>query len=349
MKPFVSLFAATAAAAASCVVVEGVHPFARSSFGIRNALQVFSALGSTGTQEPSVSTLAQPSPQYGRISATEYKLTPEQIESFRNDGCITLLNVLTPAEVDDLEVVFDKFLSREIPVPGHDFCDMSKPFDTPFEEWSIVNCMLPTQYYPPWQGNIYEQITSNIAAQLFPANVMVKDYDQLLNKRPAKTDAVFAWHQDMGYWPSPKALGGVNDTSTCTFSLAVDDSDPENGCLRYVVGSGVSKTLRPHVPLGESRDDAHALTIAIGDEEEVRLAPCPRGSITVHDEYVVHGSGGNTCQDRQRRTYVVAYRGKETVDAERKIGFTHSHNTEVNWDTFDDDESHRVGKDKADD
>lgn len=148
----------------------------------------------------------------------------------------------------------------------------------------------------------------------------------------------------MGYWPGSKALG-VDRTDTCTFSLAVDDSDEENGCLRYVVGSGKSKTLRKHAPLvGGSRDEGHALTIEVGEDEIVRLAPAKRGSITIHDEWVVHGSSGNTCADRQRRTYVLAYRAGEIVRAEREIGFTHSHNDDVNWDTFDDGEAHRVAK-----
>ena len=73
----------------------------------------------------------------------------------------------------------------------------------------------------------------------------------------------------------------------------------------------------------------------------VKLAPCKRGSITVHDEWVVHGSAGNRCPDRQRRTYVLAYRPKAVVEAERKLGFTHSHNDTVNWDTFDDGEERK--------
>lgn len=92
-----------------------------------------------------------------------------------------------------------------------------------------------------------------------------------------------------------------------------------------------------------SRDEGHALTVEVGSDELIRLAPVKRGSITIHDEYVVHGSSGNTCKDRQRRTYVLAYRAKEIVEAERRIGFTHSHNDQVNWDTFQDGESHRVG------
>lgn len=220
-------------------------------------------------------------------------------------------------------------------MPGKDFCDMSKPFGIAFEEWSIVNCMLPTRYHPQFQNNIFERITSKIVRQLHPHIEMTKDYDQLLNKRPGKNDAIFAWHQDMGYWPSAKVLG-VEETATCTFSLAIDDSSEENGCLRYIPGSQKEKQLRQHAPLANSRDEGHALKLEIneGKGDTIKLAPCKRGSITVHDEWVIHGSSGNSSY-RQRRTYVLAYRPKSVVEAERRLGFDHSHNTEVNWDTFD--------------
>lgn len=171
----------------------------------------------------------------------------------------------------------------------------------------------------------------------------MNDYDQLLNKRPGKSDAVFAWHQDMAYWPGPAALG-VETTDTSTFSLAIDDSDKVNGCLRYVVGSGVSRIIRPHKPLaGNSREGSHALCAQVDElQEKIPLAPAKRGSLTIHNEYVVHGSGGNDSPDRQRRTYVVAYRTGDVVQAERAIGFTYSHNDEANWDTFKDGESHHV-------
>ncbi|KAL7468929.1 hypothetical protein ACHAXS_009168 [Conticribra weissflogii] len=283
------------------------------------------------------STPAKAEEKYGRTSPITYKLTPTQIQTFHSTGLVTLPSVLTPAEVTEQIIpTFDRFLHRVIPVPGKDFCDMSKPFSTPFEEWSIVNCMLPTRYHPPFQNNIFEILTRDIARQLHPELDMVKDYDQLLNKRPGKRDAEFAWHQDMGYWPSPKVLG-VEETATCTFSLAVDDSLEENGCLRYVPGSGREKKLREHKPLSGSRDEGHALVLDVDESkgDVVELAICRQGSVTVHDEWVVHGSGGNRCEDRQRRTYVLAYRPRAVVEAERRLGFTHSHNDEVKWDTFE--------------
>jgi len=60
--------------------------------------------------------------------------------------------------------------------------------------------------------------------------------------------------------------------------------------------------------------------------------PLPRGSITVHNERIVHGSAGNQ-SDGWRRTYVIAHRSRQTVAYERSIGFTHSHNDTINWQT----------------
>ena len=80
---------------------------------------------------------------------------------------MTIPDMLMADEVAALEAIFDRFVSGEIAVPGKDFCDMSKPFDTPYDQWSIVNCMLPSTYYPPLQGNPYERLTESMARQLF--------------------------------------------------------------------------------------------------------------------------------------------------------------------------------------
>ena len=224
-------------------------------------------------------------------------------------------------------------------IQGKDFCDMSKPYDTPREEYSVINAMLPRKYYPELQNNIYERVAQSIANQLFGNLTMVIDYDQLLDKMPGAEDAVFAWHQDMAYWPPPSM---TPDTTTVTFSLALDTTTIQNGCIKYIPGSGVSKQLKNHQPLGKDRDEAHAIRIHVDEtKEEVAYAQVPRGSASIHDEYVVHGSGGNL-SNGPRRTYVIAFRTQETVARERAAGFTHSHNDKVNWDVFNNwDKEHK--------
>ena len=57
----------------------------------------------------------------------------------------------------------------------------------------------------------------------------------------------------------------------------------------------------------------------------MRPVEIARGDITVHNEGVLHGSGGNR-SGNYRRAYIVAFRTQSTVAAERDRGFTHSHN-----------------------
>ena len=201
------------------------------------------------------------------------------------------------------------------------------------DNWNIVNAMLPRKYHPPLQGNIYEQRAASAAAQLFPDVKMVYDYDQLLNKRPGKAGAIFAWHQDMAYWPG-RSL--TPDTRTVTFSLAVDATTVPNGALKFWPKSGLAGKLHPHKPVAGSREDAHAIAVEVDEarcEPPIETLCVGRGDVTIHDEWVVHGSGGNFTEGT-RRTYVFAMRTEDTVKRERAAGFTHSHNDAVNWDSF---------------
>jgi phytanoyl-CoA hydroxylase len=253
-----------------------------------------------------------------RINGDDYRVTDEEREHFRDCGFVHLRGLLTDDEISELEVVYDRFLRREIEVPGKDYCDMAGDYGRNPDDFSIINVMLPRRYFPRWQGNVFERRAASVARQLC-GDGMTIDYDQLLAKQPHKEDAVFAWHQDMAYWPD------TPDTRTATLWLAIDDSTVENGCMRFVPGSVTEPTLRPHVPQFGDRGTSHALGTELSPHDVVVDVPISRGDVTVHNERVLHGSGGNSTSGF-RRAYVLAFRPLETVAIERELGFTHSHN-----------------------
>ena len=260
-----------------------------------------------------------------------YLLNPDQIAAYGRDGYLVLPQVLTEAELAPLELVFERFIRGEVSGMGRDFCDMSGPYGRAFEDFNLINAVLPRVYEPALVGNIFERRATSIARQLIGQDAVL-DYDQFLAKRPRRPGAVFAWHQDLGYWPS-----GTPDTRTVTCSLALDDANVDNGCLRVVPGSHAEPTLRSHRPSAwstspELRAEAHTLTVELGESDAIVPLPVRRGSITVHNERIVHGSSGNQT-DGWRRTYVIAHRSRQTVAYERSIGFTHSHNDTINWQT----------------
>lgn len=255
-----------------------------------------------------------------RRDGPRYHVSEEEHERFRREGYVHLRGVLSDAELAEIAAVYERFLKREIRVPGKDLCDMSGDYTRAFEQYSIVNVMLPRRYYPPWQGNVYERRAASIAEQLHGPG-MELDYDQLLAKRPQKSDAVFEWHQDQAYWPV------LPDPRTATCWLAIDDSTLANGCMRFVPGSHLGP-IRPHRPLKGDRGESHTLLTDVDPaHDEVRPVPIRRGDVTVHNERVIHGSGGNST-DGWRRAYVVAFRARATIAEERRLGFTHSHNDE---------------------
>lgn len=267
-----------------------------------------------------------------RRSGNQYKITTEEVEQFNEKGYLILNEFLTEDEMSFLDPWFEHFVQGKEPNMAKDFCDMSQPYGTPYEEFRLVNAMLPSKYRPELANNIYHQVAQSVADQLYPKTA-VMDYEQFLAKKPQKEAAEFAMHQDLGYWPK------TENTWTATFSLALSDSDLENGCLQVCPGTNKEPELRQHKPKeysesgdGEvNRDESHTLVIESKPTDEVVYLPVKRGSVTIHDERIVHGSGGNT-SDEWRKTYVMAFRDSQTVEQERAMGFTHSHNDEVNWE-----------------
>ncbi len=257
----------------------------------------------------------------------DYLLRPEEIAQFHRDGYVTLRGVMSEADLAPIEPEFERFITGGVPRMGRDFCDMSGPYGHRFEDFSLINAVLPRRYEPGLRGNLFERRTASVARQLIGETATL-DYDQFLAKRSAKPDAIFTWHQDLGYWPT-----GTPDPLTATCSLALDDADEENGCLQVVPGSQKG-VLRPHRPLhGDDRNASHILSVELTADDPVATLPLRRGDMTVHDEMIIHGSGGNRSADRWRRTYIVAYRTAACVAHERAIGFTHSHNDEISWET----------------
>ena len=266
---------------------------------------------------------------------SNFSLTKKEISQFNTQGYLVLKNVLTQKEMLNVDPVFDHFISgKEQKRMKKDFCDMSQPYGTPFEKFQLVNAMLPGKYMPSFKENIFFKVAQNISKQLYPSGIPDMDYEQFLAKKPTKKEAEFSMHQDLGYWPKTK------NTWTATFSLALSDADIVNGCLHVIPGSNNEKNLREHKPKSyseseknsnEKRDDSHTLVIESNPNDKLVYLPVKRGDITIHDERIVHGSGGNN-SDKWRKTYIIAFRDSETIKKERSIGFTHSHNDKVDWE-----------------
>ncbi len=118
--------------------------------------------------------------------------------------------------------------------------------------------------------------------------------------KPANGGLRTPWHQDGEYWP-------VRPLATCTVWIAVDDSTPENGCLRIIPGSHKERRLRAHhtyegtdVTLNQELNEDEF------DENTAVDMVLKAGQVSLHDVFLLHGSEANN-SDKSRRGMTLRY------------------------------------------
>jgi hypothetical protein len=112
--------------------------------------------------------------------------------------------------------------------------------------------------------------------------------------KPAGNGQATPWHQDGEYWP-------IRPLATCTVWIAIDDSTPENGCLRVIKGSHKNKNLRRHNTNPDPNLTLNQeLSLTEDDEERAVDIILEAGQMSLHDVFIVHGSAANS-SDKPRR------------------------------------------------
>jgi len=148
-----------------------------------------------------------------------------------------------------------------------------------------------------------------VATILGPNLILV--YSSVFIKPPHSTDAV-AWHQDNNYWPS------VHGTDVATVWLALDDADVDNSAMQIIPRSHTGYREYETVP-NASADQMLPWKVSATSEMEasaVTLA-MPAGALSIHDSFLIHGSGTNHTK-RRRAGYTIRYCSTDTawVDVE---------------------------------
>jgi hypothetical protein len=108
------------------------------------------------------------------------------------------------------------------------------------------------------------------------------------------------WHQDGHYWP-------IRPLANCTVWVALDDSTPENGCLRVIPGS--HRDRRTHQHLMEDREDLVLSQRTADDAFDAATARdviLEAGQMSMHDIYMIHGANANR-SPRRRAGVAIRY------------------------------------------
>lgn len=116
--------------------------------------------------------------------------------------------------------------------------------------------------------------------------------------KPAGTGVRTPWHQDC-YTPAVQAGPGRERPRSVMVWIAVDDVGVDNGCLRFIPGSGKAGRLS-YI----ARDNATNLLNFEVEGNTINEASAvdgvlPSGKFSCHDLYVVHGANANVSGRRR--------------------------------------------------
>ena len=110
--------------------------------------------------------------------------------------------------------------------------------------------------------------------------------------KPAGDGLPVLWHQDGSYWP-------LEPMEVVTLWLAVDDSTPENGCMRVIPGTQHLELQK----LQERKDVKNVLNSEIDpkfvDASKAVDVVLKAGDVSVHHPNIIHGSNGNNSPKRR--------------------------------------------------
>ncbi|MEM7506168.1 MAG: phytanoyl-CoA dioxygenase family protein [Pseudomonadota bacterium] len=116
--------------------------------------------------------------------------------------------------------------------------------------------------------------------------------------KPAGDGMEVPWHQDGHYWP-------IRPLATCTVWIALESSDPGNGCLRVIPGSHRGERLFQHRDQAGAALSQRLAPDAFDEDKAVDLTLDP-GQMSLHDVYLIHGSRPNR-SDRRRAGLAIRY------------------------------------------
>jgi phytanoyl-CoA hydroxylase len=127
-------------------------------------------------------------------------------------------------------------------------------------------------------------------AELFVGPDIALFASHYISKPPYSGQPVL-WHQDGAFWP-------LEPMEVVTLWLAVDRSDPENGCVRVIPGSHEWDLAAMREATEVDNVLGQEIAVDVDESRAVDIVLEP-GDVEVHHPAIVHGSNANTSPRRR--------------------------------------------------
>ena len=226
--------------------------------------------------------------------------------TWQDNGFVEFKTILYQEDVQKVSEWYDKLLNDKELTHGHR-SDLTNEGAVGNEK--ITQIMRPSLIDDQLlKSSIFKRIEEK--AKLIIGHDAALDFDMLINKLPYSNSET-PWHQDVAYWPQLK------DKRACSFWIAIDAADLENGCMAYIPGSHQFDT-REHF----QRKENGALSTEISEHDVVVNGILNPGDGIAHHGNTLHFAYGNKSQ-RNRRAWILNFRPIDMINEMRSLGYDH--------------------------
>ena len=217
---------------------------------------------------------------------TKVRMTDAEVARFHEEGLVVPDYRIPQDLLDRMRAEVDTLIERNPGVRPEQLSGAHNP-------WGQSARLMGTQTFLDFCQ--FPEILDLVEQIIGPDIVL---WGSMLFCKPAGVGRSVPWHQDGQYWP-------LDPLATVTVRLAIEDSIPENGCMRYIPGSHKSKKLEHH-EFSMGTDAVLGQRLAEIDESLAKDDILLAGQISIHDVYLIHGSNENRSHLR-RSDYAIRY------------------------------------------
>ena len=198
-------------------------------------------------------------------------LTDEQIETYRRDGGLAPIAMLSPAEAAECRRRFEA---------------IEEAIGDEAQSRFRIKAHLPF----PWLTELIRHPALLDAVEdLIGPDIIV--WGSSFFTKKARDPRFISWHQDSTYY-------GLEPPDSITAWIAFSDATEESGCMRIIPGSHKGAGILPHT---ETSDPNNLLsrgqTVEGVDESQASLLALRAGEFSIHHNKTIHSSEPNMSDD----------------------------------------------------
>ncbi|MBM7568664.1 phytanoyl-CoA dioxygenase family protein [Paenibacillus sacheonensis] len=220
-------------------------------------------------------------------SGIEQGLTEREIKQYGEDGFLVFDDILSAEEVGELRLACEEPQIVEL--------RSQKDYET-----KTVHALGITALHPAFLKLAKHPAIVAKLKSLLGEDIELQ-HSKLATKPPTKGLGIFAWHQDIAFYPH-------TNTDLLSVMVMLDDATPENGCMQMVKGSHRLGLLN-HLVNGRFAAECQERQYWEQPENPgdiVCITP-KSGGISIHHGLTLHGSDANA-SGKPRRGIVFSYR-----------------------------------------